>query len=72
MTPERLSKFVRIKGMTRKLKENIADFEADILKLMAHPDTTPEQLAIVHEKYVDIKYRLDSLNEKLREWRVQL
>ena len=72
MTPETYAKTRRIRGMVHKLQGDLHDFEKDLLKLIAHPDATTEQITEVREKYMDIQDRLTNVRDKLVDWGMKI
>lgn len=68
MTPQKL----RIVKQVATVRKNVEAFEQDLLKLMAHPEATAEQIQECRDKYLDIKDRLDDINEKLFKWGMKL
>ena len=53
-----MNKRVLVREKWRELNNNKAHMEGLILKLMAHPETTPEHMAQAHTAYTDCCKRI--------------
>ena len=60
-------KQIRIIKQVNKVKADVARFESDLLKLMAHPEATTEQVVECRECYLNIQDRLDDIRGKVWE-----
>ena len=63
MSPEAHAKKIAINKGVREIQVSIRSLQKNALKLMAHEDTTPDQLEQAHQMLTDVRKRVQEFNQ---------
>lgn len=61
---------LRVRMKVNEIRQQLQRMDATVMALMAHPDTTLEQLEEVHRTMVTMRASLYELNPKLKRHRI--